>query len=96
MHSAPTSPIDAEIETPYGPRFRRPREDGSPQGADDLRPFLTQYLMAMLSGNPALMFDEHVGPLRGDGEIGDYILSQEGEFLGPLQGSHLIWGRKFN
>ncbi|PVF96249.1 hypothetical protein CPB86DRAFT_787139 [Serendipita vermifera] len=78
MGSAPTSPVDDEIETPYGPRSTRNRGGQMPPLPDDPRTFLMQYLMGMLSGNPALLFDEPGGQFQGGGAFGDYVFSQEG------------------
>jgi hypothetical protein len=78
MGSAPTSPVDDEIETPYGPRSTRNRSGQMPPLPDDPRTFLLQYLMGMLSGNPALLFDEPGGHFQGGGAFGDYVFSQEG------------------
>lgn len=80
MNSAPTSPVDDEIETPFGPRFRQPGFAPSTP-LDDPRAMLVQYLMGMLSGNPALMFEEPGGPFHGSGAFGDYVFNQEGENL---------------
>lgn len=75
--SAPTSPIDDEIETPYGPRSRRFRGPPPPL-PDDPRALLMHYFAAMLAGNPGLMLDELGGPIQGGGAFGDYVFNQEG------------------
>jgi len=81
MNSAPTSPVDDEIETPFGPRFRRLPGFAPSTPLEDPRAMLMQYLMGMLSGNPALMFEEPGGPFHGGGAFGDYVFNQEGENL---------------
>jgi hypothetical protein len=75
--SAPTSPVDDEIETPYGPRSRRYRGPPPPI-SDDPRAVLMHYFAAMLAGNPGLMFEDIGGPIQGSGAFGDYVFNQEG------------------
>lgn len=85
MGSLPTSPVDDEIETPYGPRSRRSREMGH-DTPDDPRALLMQYIMGMLSGNPALMFQHPEGMIPGGGAFGDYVFNQEGEYCEGFSG----------
>lgn len=80
MNSAPTSPVDDEIETPFGPRFRRPGTMPTTP-LEDPRAALMQYLVGVLSGNPALLFEDHAGPFQGNGAFGDYVFNQEGTYL---------------
>lgn len=64
--------------------------DTAPGAGGGARNLLMQYLLAMMTGQPALLFaDGDDGPFglsgdgRGSGAFGDYVFTQEGECFVP-------------
>jgi hypothetical protein len=89
--SVPNSPgPQNEIETPFGPMSPEASArlfDTAPGGGGGARNLLMQYLLAMMTGQSALLFadgdDLPFGPFglgdgRGSGAFGDYVFTQEG------------------
>jgi hypothetical protein len=64
--------------------------DTAPGGGGGARNLLMQYLLAMMTGQPALLFAEGDDlPFglsddgRGNGAFGDYVFTQEGQCFAP-------------